>query len=214
MTAPNPSARKAPVKVRARRFVKAVERVDRTLANRFAVNEQSMAGRLIGRFAELGDQPPMQYLSGAVITAGAIRRNRRLLRAGLRMLGAHSIATLAKAFIKDNVDRTRPGEAIDHDDYRLTAGTSQDHNLQSMPSGHSAGVVAVVGSAIVEYPAVTWPAAIGAAALVGSQLPSRNHYLSDVAIGSALGLMAFGLMRSILPPLVTDGGRVRLNRKN
>jgi membrane-associated phospholipid phosphatase len=185
--------------------VKKVERHDRAIAEKVAVEEQSTKGRWIGQFAELGDQPPMQILSGAVVAAGAMRGDRKLLRAGLRMLGAHSIATLAKAFVKDNVDRTRPGEAIDHRNYRLAPGRSDEHRLQSMPSGHSAGVVAVAAGAIADYPGVSAPAAAGAAALVAAQLPSRNHYLSDVAVGSAIGLIAFGLMRLVLPPLAPNG---------
>lgn len=185
----------------ARRSLKKVEQRDRRVARRVALDQDSVAGRLVGGFAELGDQPPMRLLAGAVIGAAALRRDRKLLRAGLRMLGAHSLATMAKALIKDNVDRTRPGEAIDHGDYRLAAGRSAAHRLQSMPSGHSAGVTAVAAAAISDYPAIALPALTGAGALVAAQLPSRNHYLSDVAVGTAIGLIAFALMRVALPPL-------------
>ena len=71
----------------------------------------------------------------------AVRRDRMLFRAGLRMLAAHQFATLAKSLVKDAVDRSRPGEAIDSRRYRMAPGDSKDHRLQSMPSGHSAGVV-------------------------------------------------------------------------
>lgn len=143
----------------------------------------------------------MRVLCGATIAAGALRRDRKLVRAGLRMLAAHSIATLAKAFVKDGVDRTRPAEAIDGREYEMEAGNSRDHALQSMPSGHSAGTVAVAASAIVDYPRVAGPALLISAAVVGAQLPSRNHYLSDVAVGSAIGLAASGLARMLLPPI-------------
>ena len=198
------SARKSSIKTRARGSVKAIDKRDRAVADDVALDEQSTAGRLVGRFAELGDQPPMRILSGATIAAAVIRRDRKLLRAGLRMLGAHSLATLAKAFVKDNVDRTRPSAASKGRDYRLKPGKSDDRGLQSMPSGHSAGVVAMAAAAISEYPAIATPAVAASAALIGAQLPSRNHYLSDVAVGSAIGLVAFALMHRLLPPLRTN----------
>ena len=194
-------------KPRARRALKPVEKVDIDLAQAVALEENSAAGRLVGKFAELGDQPPMQLLGGATIAAGAARGDRRLFRAGLRMLAAHSLATMAKAFVKDAVDRTRPGDALDRKEYRMKPGKSDAHRLQSMPSGHSAGVVAVAAAALADYPAVAGPAVAASAALVGAQLPSRNHFLSDVAVGSAIGLLASGLTYLLLPPLKRRKGR-------
>ena len=188
-------------KDRLRRSLKSVERKDLVLARSVALPEDSPVARWTARVAELGDQPPMQILCGATIAAGALRRDRKLLRAGVRMLAAHSFATLAKAFVKDAVDRTRPGEAIEGRKYKMKAGNSRDHGLQSMPSGHSAGTIAVAAGALVEYPAVAPVALAGSAAVVGAQLPSRNHYLSDVAVGGMLGLLAFGVSRLLLPPL-------------
>ncbi len=124
-----------------------------------------------------------------------------MFRAGLRMLAAHSLATLAKAFVKDGVDRTRPGDAIDKSEYRMQAGDSHAPRLQSMPSGHSAGTVAVAASVLTDYPQVAGPALVGSVAVVSAQLPARNHYLSDVAVGSAIGLAAFAFARLLLPPL-------------
>jgi len=184
-----------------------IERTDLELARNLALEKDSAAGHLVGKFAELGDQPPMQMLCGATIAAGAARGDRRLFRAGLRMLAAHSLATMTKAFIKDTVDRTRPGEVIDRRKYRMKPGKSSARGLQSMPSGHSAGVVAVAAAALADYPAIAGPAVAGSVALVGAQLPSRNHFLSDVAVGSAIGLAAFGLAYLMLPPLERQSGR-------
>lgn len=189
------------------RKLNSIERADLKLARKVALEEESAPGRLVGKFAELGDQPPMQLLCGATIAAGAARGDRRLFRAGLRMLAAHSLATMAKAFGKDAVDRARPGDARDRAEYRMKPGASADHRLQSMPSGHSAGVVAVAAAALADYPAVAGPAVAASAAVVGAQLPSRNHFLSDVVVGSAIGLVAFGLARLLLPPLDSPSRR-------
>lgn len=198
---PFKSTRNAHPKPLARRALKTVEKGDIALAQSVALEGDSVAGKVIGKFAELGDQPPMQFLCGVTVAGGVVRRDRRLFRTGLRMLAAHSLATLAKAFVKDGVDRTRPDDAIDRQEYRMRAGNSNAHRLQSMPSGHTAGTVAVAASALTDYPQVAGPALIGSVAITAAQLPSRNHYLSDVAVGSAIGLAAFGVARLILPPL-------------
>ena len=177
-----------------------VEEKDLALARSVALPEDGAVARWTARVAELGDQPPLQLLCGATIAAGLLTRDRKLARTGLRMLAAHSFATLAKAFVKDGVDRTRPGEAIAGRQYKMKRGHSRDHGLQSMPSGHSAGTSAVAAAALTDYPAASGAVLTGAAAVIGAQLPSRNHYLSDVAVGGAIGLVAFAASRLLVPP--------------
>jgi membrane-associated phospholipid phosphatase len=183
--------------------LKRVERGDLALARAVALDPRSAAGQAVARFAELGDQPPLRILCAAVVAAGLAGSNRRLLRTGVRMALAHSLATLTKSFVKDDVDRTRPAKAL-ADHHRLKPGRSRDHALQSMPSGHSAGVVAVAAAVIAEYPKAALPVAAASAAVLGAQLPSRNHFLSDVAAGSAIGIAGFALARWLLPPIDRD----------
>ena len=177
-----------------------IEKTDLKIASELSLDPDAAPNRAVSTFAELGDQPPLRILCGATILAGAVRRDRMLFRAGLRMLAAHQFATLAKSLVKDAVDRSRPGEAIDSRRYRMAPGDSKDHRLQSMPSGHSAGVVAVTGSAIADYPGIAIPAVAASGAIMVAQLPSRNHFLSDVAAGAAIGLAGMALARMILPP--------------
>ena len=186
-------------KSRPKRILKAVERKDLAIARSVAVDEGSGVGRAVARFAELGDQPPLRILCASVIAAGLAGPDRKLLRTGLRMALAHSVATLGKAFVKDGVDRSRPAEAL-KGRYKLARGHSPAHELQSMPSGHSAGVVAVAASALADYPGAAAPVLGASTAILGAQLPSKNHFLTDVAAGSAIGLAAFGLARWLLPP--------------
>ncbi|MBC7985427.1 MAG: hypothetical protein H7X93_01965, partial [Sphingomonadaceae bacterium] len=42
--------------------------------------------RAAGAVGDLGDQPPLLALSGATLAAGLVRRDRRLARAGARMI--------------------------------------------------------------------------------------------------------------------------------
>lgn len=134
-----------------------------------------------------------------MIAAGLAGGHRKLARTGLRMALAHSLATMGKAFVKDSVDRTRPGAALNHV-YRMGKGDSRAHDLQSMPSGHSAGVVAVAGAALADFPGTAGPVVAASTTVLAAQLPSRNHFLSDVAAGSAIGLVAAGIACWLLPP--------------
>lgn len=193
-----------PKRAASRRKLKAVEKQDLAVARSVALDTNSLAGRAIAGFAELGDQPPLRILCAAVIAAGLTGPDRRLLRTGLRMALAHSLATAGKAFVKDGVDRTRPSAALDGKRYKLRPGSSREHDLQSMPSGHSAGVVAVAGASMVDYPAMRGPAALGGAAIIAAQLPSRNHFLTDVLAGGAIGLAAFALAGRLLPATRAD----------
>jgi membrane-associated phospholipid phosphatase len=151
----------------------------------------SAAMEALGRFASLGDQPPLRTLCVAVIAAGVAGRNRRLARTGVRMLAAHTLATLAKDYVKERVDRTRPrskgGRGKDHVP-RPGRHTSKEET--SFPSGHSAGAAAVARAFARDYPEYAAPAYGAGGALALAQIPRCAHYPTDVGAGLALGLAA------------------------
>lgn len=179
--------------------LKTVERIDKAVANRLALDQRTRAGRAASTFAEAGDQPPLIILSLSVVAAGLAGGDARLRRTGMRMLTAHSLSTLFKLLAKDRIDRTRPG-ALDEKSYRLEKGRSRDGRLRSMPSGHSAGTVAIAGAILPDYPGALAPVAAAATAISAAQLPSKNHFLSDVLVGAVLGVAAAGIARLLIPP--------------
>lgn len=153
--------------------------------------------RAAGALGNVGDQPPLLALSGAVLAAGLIRRDRRLANAGGRMIAAHLLATAAKTIGKDNVDRTRPDELIEDGRHRMEKGGSRSAALRSFPSGHTAGAVAVAAAAARSYRDYRWPL-YGAAALIGAlQVPRRAHFPTDVAAGALIGLAAESLVAKL-----------------
>jgi membrane-associated phospholipid phosphatase len=143
--------------------------------------------KLVKTIGKLGDQPELRTLSGAVVAAGLLTANRRLVRAGVRMLLAHEIATLAKDLIKDRIDRTRPHSAKTHADRAVKPGLHTAKAKTSFPSGHSAGATAVARAFGREYPQLQAPALAAAAVVAGMQVPRLKHYPSDVAAGIMLG---------------------------
>lgn len=153
--------------------------------------QESPAIEALGHVASLGDQPPLRALCAAVIAAGVLGRDRRLVRAGARMLAAHTLATLAKDFVKKRVDRTRP-RSMDRPgkDHRPAPGRDETKEETSFPSGHSAGAAAIARAFARDYPGAAVPAYGAAAVLALAQIPRCAHYPTDVGAGLAIGVAA------------------------
>ena len=149
----------------------AVEKLDIAAAETLAAHRRHPVVRAAARFSEIGDQPPLFALGGALTAGGLLFRNARLLEAGLRVLAAEALATGAKHLIKRSVRRSRPHVLLDEGEYRAEMAKPPRKPEQSFPSGHTAGAVAVAGAA-----------AIG---LI--QTPRGAHYPSDIAAGAAIG---------------------------
>lgn len=160
--------------------------------------------KLLERLADMGDQPQLRVLCGATIALGLAGSDRRLVRAGLRMLAAHTLATLAKDFVKHRIDRTRPRSAGDpRRDHRLAPGRSEAKEETSFPSGHAAGASAVARAFARELPGQAAPAYAVGALLSAAQIPRCAHYPTDVGAGIAIGLLseaAVGLLFDAVPP--------------
>ena len=187
----------------AKRTLHKVERVDLKVTRTVSIAKAKPVGKWTRRFAEIGDQPPLVAISLGVIAAGLVGGHERLRRTGLRMLTAHSLSTIAKLAGKDRIDRTRPG-ALNEKAYKLEKGGSRDGRLRSMPSGHSAGIVAIAGAIAADYPRALLPLGAASVAVGAAQLPSRNHYLSDVIVGAGIGIVVAGLSRLLIPPRPAD----------
>lgn len=150
-----------------------------------------------GNASEIGDQPPLIALSAAMLATGMWRGDRKLARAGGRMLAAHLLATAIKTAIKRSIDRTRPDFAL-IDGYRMAPGDDDSHELSSMPSGHTAGAVAIAQGMAREYPELAAPARLIAASIAIVQVPRAKHYVSDVLVGAAIGVAAEAIASKLI----------------
>ena len=171
---------------KSRKMSRKLTVVEAKVVNAVAPRRKPQA-KVVKTVGKLGDQPELRTVSGIVVAGGLLTANRRLIRAGVRMLLAHEIATLAKDLIKERVDRTRPHSAKTHLERTVKPGRHTAKTETSFPSGHSAGAVAVARAFGREYPQLQVPALAAAAAVAGMQVPRLNHYPSDVAAGVMLG---------------------------
>jgi undecaprenyl-diphosphatase len=175
----------------AKEAARKLQRADAAVADAVVPYGDSAAVRALEPLADLGDQPPLRALCGAVIATGLFGGDRRLTRTGLRMLAAHSLATFAKDFVKHRVDRTRPrSKNKPGKDHRVAQGRSKAKEETSFPSGHSAGAAAVARAFAREYPEHSLPAYAAGGTLALAQIPRCAHYPTDVGAGVALGLAA------------------------
>ncbi|WP_433745994.1 phosphatase PAP2 family protein [Falsibacillus pallidus] len=100
--------------------------------------------------------------------------------AALSLTGSH----IAAAFIKKMVRRIRPYMQLSQVSMHIPP--LKDH---SFPSGHSTAIFSVATPFMIVYP-ITAPILFPAASLVAvSRVALGVHYPSDVACGSALGIL-------------------------
>ena len=182
----------APARLQGMNKLKDAAHADEKATHKVAEARDTWPVRVLGGLSEGADQPPLVALSVATIALGAILRRPAVARGGARMLASLALATGVKTLLKTGIDRTRPVKAI-AEGHHIGKGTgSDDTNLNSFPSGHTAGAVAVAQAAAREIPAVALPARLTALAVGAIQMPRGKHYVSDVLVGAAIGWASEG----------------------
>lgn len=192
MTKKKDGPRKVPA---AAKNATALEQADTSVTKAVAPYQESWPVRALTAIGQLGDQPPLLALSAAVCGAGLVRGDRRMVRAGARMIAAHVIATATKNYVKHRVDRTRPHVLVEEGRYKMEPGRNRAKEETSFPSGHTAGAVAVAQAFARDYPEHRRAAYAAAGAIALAQIPRCAHYPSDVVAGTAIGLTADALVR-------------------
>jgi undecaprenyl-diphosphatase len=167
--------------------LKQAARADRKATHKIAEARDTWPVRIAGAASEAADQPPLIALSMATVVLGAVLQRREIARGGVRMLAAHALATGIKTALKTGIDRTRPQKAIAEGHHIGKGHGTEDTDLNSFPSGHTAGAVAVAQAAARDMPAVALPARMAAFAAAAIQMPRGKHYFSDVIAGAAIG---------------------------
>ena len=165
-------------------------RTDLAVAQAASAYERHPTVVTIGALAELADQPPMVTICLATVGTGIVRDDTRQMRAGLRMLLAHAMATGVKTILKNSVDRSRPFKVAEEGRHDFEGGESHDGKDRSFPSGHTAGALAVARAVAREYPSAALPLTFAVLFVGGIQIPRQSHHPSDVATGAAIGYVS------------------------
>jgi membrane-associated phospholipid phosphatase len=168
----------------------AVEQADVEVAKAVAPYRHSPTVRVLGQLSELADQPPLITICSVTLAWGLLSGNRRLARTGGRMLAAEIVGIAIKSVVKRSVDRTRPKLLVEEGRYELSAGSKNESPINSFPSGHTAGAVAVARAFARDYPEHSTAAYAVAAVAAGIQVPRCTHYPSDIAAGTVVGLVS------------------------
>lgn len=176
-----------------------IERADLAVADATGKSRDTVAVKALGTLSELADQPQLISICAVTLAAGLLAGNARLARAGARMLAAELLATKLKSFVKHRVDRTRPHVVANGGRYKAKPGSSHASALNSFPSGHTAGAVAVARAFVREYPEHRVAAYVCAAAVAAIQIPRSAHYPTDVTAGGIVGLLAEAAIDRVTP---------------
>jgi len=167
-----------------------VEKLDLAVAERLTPVRKRRPVKAAGKASEVGDQPPLYLLSGAVLAAGVLIGDRRTSKAGVRMAASHFLAIRFKNLAKRLVDRTRPSLIPEQGRYELRRGRRFESDYNSFPSGHTASPVAVARAFGREYPGQQ-AGALAVAGVVGAtQVVRSKHFVSDVLAGALIGIAA------------------------
>ena len=167
----------------------AVQEADAAVLDAVEPIRETAPVKLLSTLSEMGDQPQIRALSAALFAAGLLKGDRRLMRAGARMLASHELATMIKNFVKHRVDRTRPrsrDEAADA--HEMKPGDDYSKEETSFPSGHSAGAASAARAFTREFPDHAGAAYGVAAGVALAQIPRCAHYPTDVGAGLAIGI--------------------------
>jgi membrane-associated phospholipid phosphatase len=184
----------------------AAEKADAAVIRAFSARRENPVIRLLSAVGKLGDQPPLRALCAGAFGLGVVTGNRRLARAGVRMMAANALAGFIKNQVKQQIDRSRPELLIRHGHYEMGRGRSPEHAKRSFPSGHSACATAVGRALAREYPELSGLPEVAAAIIAASQVPRGTHYPTDVGAGSAIGWLSEWVVAQVLWPEDTSCG--------
>ena len=159
--------------------------------------EERHLDTVFGGGAKLGDIATQSGAALAAILIGRYSGHPQLTEVGTELARAQFLAGAFTMGLKLTVDRTRP-----------------DGYGYSLPSGHTSSAFATAAVLHRRFGLkVGLPAYLAGTYVAASRLTENRHYLSDVAFGAALGLVAgravtigHGRATFAVAPLATPGG--------
>ncbi len=131
----------------------------------------------------------------AVMLLASGRHWQRLLRT---LAAAYLVRTALVEWLKLMTGRPRPRLLPDASVFEGFGGGS------SFPSGHASFSFMAALIIAAWFPRWRWPAWVIATLISLSRIPSRAHFMSDVIVGAAIGIVAAGLFLWVWPPMTDE----------
>lgn len=151
------------------------------------------------RFSAYGDFRLTLELFVVSVALGLWKKRRDWQRLGIAILLAASLAGAVATSVRTLGGRPRPSANLPD---RFGGPNFTNHKLQSFPSAHAATSMATAGVVAVALPVVGVPFLLVSAGVPWARFYMHDHYLSDITVGSLLGLwfgIAYGRALRKLP---------------
>lgn len=158
-------------------------------------------------YDRLGPDRAALGTAGVLAAGGLVMQRRSWTRTSVRLLEAVAYTKVVTGVAKGLVSRARP--FVGGGPFAGEPGTFDGaHTHTSMPSGHTARAFAI--ASVLAHQADRWYVSVpayGLAASVGMErIRSGDHWLTDVAVGGALGYV---IGRVVSSPASSSVGEVR-----
>jgi len=129
---------------------------------------------------------------GGLAVSGLVLQNRVLTRTSVQTLEAIVFTDLINGLVKSVLNRDRPYVGDEPEPFAYDPGAfSGEHTRLAMPSGHAARVFAI--AAVLSDQAGRWyvsvPLYAGATSVGIERVRSGDHWLTDVLVGAAIGIL-------------------------
>lgn len=134
-------------------------------------------------------------LTGSMFAGSLILKDYRLMRTTGLMVEAFAFAQVIGGAGKMFFGRSRPFTEKDARDFNFFQ-VSPKRSIRSMPSGHTSSMFAMMTVLAKSYDRwwIKAPAYTLGAAVAFQRIESRNHWVSDVVVGAALGYVVGSML--------------------
>ena len=149
-------------------------------------------GDVAAVFRQQGEPEYYATVSLGVLGAGVVANDAGLRRAGGRLVAAVLLSAIASEGTKRLVGRSRPNERVGAFTFHPFTSLQDSAGVEtrgSLPSGHTVAAFAVATSLAddIDSPVVDVLLYTVAAGAAWSRIYDNRHWLSDTALGAALG---------------------------
>lgn len=145
----------------------------------------------LARISDLGHQlgkgDSLAAVSVMILLVGYGLGRQNWKSAGWQTLVSHGLAGLFSNVIKHLVGRARP-KFMHAGNLELSPLTGS--GWDSFPSGHAAASFAVGTVLAMKFPRWRWAFIVLASAIAGSRILRGSHFITDVAVGTVIGVLA------------------------